>query len=162
MFDKQSVYALNKVDKDTIVYPSATGEHIRLSRSDFSSDEEFSRWKKWSDEDYRKTEVMGQSDDRCLSLEAHRDTAVPSAEEVVLAPYIAADDAERRQQLREHIRTSLTPTQYRRMCLYHLEGKKETEIAALEGVAQQQISKSLIAGAKIVERILEDFLGDRV
>ena len=41
MFDTRSVYALNKLDKDAIVYPSVTGEDIRLTREDFSSEEEF-------------------------------------------------------------------------------------------------------------------------
>lgn len=157
MFDKQSVYALNKVDKDTIVYPSATGEHIRLSRSDFSSDEEFSRWKAWSDEDYRKTEVAGQDDDRCLSLNTQRDTPVPSAEDIFFAPYIAEDAVKQRELIICAIKDCLTKTQYRRMHLYHVCGKNEEEIARLEGVNQSSISRSLSSGAKSVERILRKF-----
>ena len=36
MFIPQSDYAINKLDKDAIVYTSTTGVHIRLTRSDFT------------------------------------------------------------------------------------------------------------------------------
>ena len=52
MFDRNSDYALNKKDPDAIVCKSATGIHIRLTRADFSSAEEFEKWKRWSDENY--------------------------------------------------------------------------------------------------------------
>ena len=45
MFDRNSDYALNKKDPDAIVCKSATGIHIRLTRADFSSAEEFEKWK---------------------------------------------------------------------------------------------------------------------
>lgn len=56
MFDTKSDFALNKLDREAIVCKSATGVHIRLTREDFASDEEFESWKKWSDGDYKKTE----------------------------------------------------------------------------------------------------------
>lgn len=52
MYDRKSDYALNKQDRDAIVCGSVTGVHIRLTRSDFSSEEEFQKWKAWSDWDY--------------------------------------------------------------------------------------------------------------
>ena len=55
MFDKKSEYALNKHDQDSIIYISVSG-HIRLTRADFSSEEEFLKWKAWSDEDYHERE----------------------------------------------------------------------------------------------------------
>ena len=51
MFNTQSDYALNKLDKEAIVCPSATGVHIRLTREDFASEEEFLYWKELSDSD---------------------------------------------------------------------------------------------------------------
>lgn len=56
MFDRKSDFALNKKDPDAIVYKSSTGVHIRLTRLDFASLEEFEKWKHWSDEDYHSTE----------------------------------------------------------------------------------------------------------
>ena len=40
MYNKKSVYALNKHDAEAIVYPSAEGETVRLTRQDFNSDTE--------------------------------------------------------------------------------------------------------------------------
>ena len=69
MLDTQSDYALNKMDKTSIVCPSVTGEHTRLTREDFSSEEEFLYWKEWSDSNYHKIENDDQYDSRCLSLD---------------------------------------------------------------------------------------------
>ena len=60
MFDTHSDYALNKLDGEAIVCPCASGEHIRLTREDFSSEEEFQHWKEWSDCDYHDTEKAGR------------------------------------------------------------------------------------------------------
>lgn len=161
MFNTRSVYALNKVDRSAIVYPSVTGEDTCLRQEDFASEAEFEFWKNWSDTDYRQREITGWSDSRCLSFEAQRDTPVPSAEEAVLAPYIAAEQAEQRREMLERIRSRLTEKQYRRLRLYYLEDMTEAEIAALEGITQQRISKSIISGTNIVERFFQDFFFGR-
>ena len=54
MFNKNSIYALNKKDPDAIVYPSATGRPVRITRDDFPSEEEFLAFKAWSDENFHK------------------------------------------------------------------------------------------------------------
>ena len=69
MFDSKSDYALNKKDQEAIVCPSVTGVHIRLTREDFASEEEFLRWKAGSDGDYKGIESAGRSDyDNCIPL----------------------------------------------------------------------------------------------
>ena len=161
MLDTQSDYALNKRDKAAIVCSSVTGDHIRLTCEDFDSEEEFERWKAWSDDDYHKIELAGRKDDDCLSFEEQQDVPVASAEEIFLAPYIAAEQAEQSRKVLAQIKKHLTEKQYRRLCLYYLDRKTEAEIAAIEGVTQQRISKSLIAGAKIVENFFHDFLHGR-
>ena len=50
MFDAKNDYSLNKSDPDAIVYRSSDGVHIRLTREEFGSEEEFLRWKNRSDE----------------------------------------------------------------------------------------------------------------
>ena len=50
IFNKSSIYALNKKDPDAIVYPAANGKLIRFTRNDFSSEEEFLAFPAWSDE----------------------------------------------------------------------------------------------------------------
>lgn len=158
MFDTHSDYAINKMDKSAIVCASVTGEDTRLTREDFSSDEEFAFWKAWSDDNYHETELTGRSDDACLSFEAQRDVAAPSAEEVALAPYIATEVAERKRLLLDYFKAHLSEKQYRRMRLYYLEGKTEAEIAVMEGTNQSSISRSISRGAKTVERFFKKFL----
>ena len=57
MYNKRSDYALNKRDREAIVFASTTGDVIRLTREDFATDAEFERWKTWSDADYHATEL---------------------------------------------------------------------------------------------------------
>lgn len=158
MLNTQSDYALNKVNKAVIVCSSVTGEHIRLDSKDFTSEEEFERWKTWSDDDYHKIELASRKDDACLSFEAQWNILVPSAEEVYLAPHIAAEQLEQRHKLLEQIKSCLTKKQYRRLCLYYLGEKTEAEIAALEGVGQRRISASITSGAKNVRKFFTEIL----
>ena len=52
MFNRKSIYALNKKDPDAIVYMDANEVIIRLTCKDFASEEEFLKWKSWSDGNY--------------------------------------------------------------------------------------------------------------
>ena len=84
MFNRKSIYALNKKDPNAIVYTDADGNLIRLTRDDFSNEEEFLRWKKISDMDYHGEEKVDHLYyDGTLPLErlAEDVIAVPSAEE---------------------------------------------------------------------------------
>lgn len=121
MFDTRSVYALNKLDKTAIVYPSVTGEDTRLERKDFASEEKFEYWKNWSDDNYHKAETDGWNDSRCLSFEAQKDAPVPSAEDIVLASYITAEQTEWQREVLEQIRKYLTEKQYRRWWQYYIK-----------------------------------------
>lgn len=56
MFNRKSIYALNKKDPNAIVYTDADGNLIRLTCDDFACAAEFRRWKDWSDSDLRKEE----------------------------------------------------------------------------------------------------------
>ena len=73
MFDKKSEYTLNKYNQDSIIYISVSGR-IRLTRADFPSEEEFLKWKTWSDADYHETEKKGRSfnDNRVYSQNYYR------------------------------------------------------------------------------------------
>lgn len=162
MFDKKSDYSLNKNDPDAIVYPSGDGVHIRLTRKDFASEEEFLRWKNWSDDDYHSTENAKRSYyDKCLALHETVDVPLPSAEEEMMVPMLKAESDERRAALLETIRSSLTRKQYRRLRMYYLEGMTEAEIAHHEGVGQRRISSSISSGRKIVEKFFREFLRSR-
>ena len=52
MFNRKSSYALNKKDPNAIVYMDANDTIIRLTYKDFASEEEFLKWKSWSDRNY--------------------------------------------------------------------------------------------------------------
>lgn len=85
MYDRKSDYALNKQNRNAIVCGSVTGVHIRLTRSDFSSEEEFQKWKAWSDWDYHTTEKAGRAyHDNRLPLADWAVPSAPSAEELLL------------------------------------------------------------------------------
>ena len=80
MFNRKSIYALNKKDPNAIVYTDADGNLIRLTRDDFSNEEEFLRWKKISDMDYHGEEKVDHLYyDGTLPLES-------LAEEVIAVP----------------------------------------------------------------------------
>ena len=81
MFNTNSDYVINKLDTDAIVCRSVTGQLLRITREDFSSDEEFEKWKLWSDTDYHETELRNR---------AYSDRKTESS----IARYIEAQDAD--------------------------------------------------------------------
>ena len=104
MFDKKSEYALNKYDQDSIIYISVSGR-IRLTRADFSSEEEFLKWKAWSDADYHQTEKEGRSfNDNRVALDDYLDVvgAVRSAEDEFFSELLKADVQAEEKALREN------------------------------------------------------------
>ncbi len=77
-----------------------------------------------------------------------------SAEDILVAPLLKTEQAAHRADLITQIRLHLTEKQYRRLCLYYLDGLTESEIAALEGVGQRRISTSLSSGKNALNKIL--------
>ena len=150
MLDTHSDYALNKIDKEAIVCPCASGNHIRLTRKDFASDEEFNYWKAWSDDDYRKIELGGRKDDDCLSFEAQLDTPIPSTEETIFASHMSAELAEQRRQALEQVKDRLTHMQFRRLYLHYVKELSVEEIADMEGVSTQAIYLLLNKAKRII------------
>ena len=150
MFNTHTDFALNKFDKTAIVCQCVSGPNIRLTREDFASEEEFIYWKNWSDSDYKEIDCTGREDDACLSLENQRGIQVPSAEDVVLAPYIEAEHRERRRRMLEQVRCSLTSKQYHRLWMYHVDHLSIPEIAAVEKVSP----RAIYACFEIIERIV--------
>ncbi len=155
MFDVKSDFALNKAREDTIVYKSVTGVHTELKQEDFSSSEEFLRWKKWSDDDYLKIEAAGRDDADCYSLNPERDSTGLSVEDELVAAQDKADvDTAQRKTAQEMqdkvaaIRKILTKTQFRRLWMHHVDGLSMTEIAQREHVARQRINQSLLDAYK--------------
>ena len=160
MFDRRSDYALNKQDPEAIVCKSSTGVHIRLTRLDFASPEEFEKWKRWSDEDYHDTEKADHvysnhtvSSDKLVEVSI----TMISPEEELMEAFDLQEREELYRQLRDGLETRLTPAQRRRLWMY-LEGTTENRIAEIEDVCQQSISDSLRAAIKKLKNFFKNTL----
>lgn len=163
MFDTKSDFALNKFDRDAIVCRSVTGVHIRLTRADFASEEEFLRWKVWSDGDYYDTEKDGRDFyDNGIPLDPRVDKlgAVPSIEADILAALDAAEasaeQAQRTAVLMEQIKACLTETQYRRLWMFHARKMNVTAIARAEGISKASASRSISAALKNISNFFPE------
>ena len=163
MFDTKSDFALNKFDRDAIVCRSVTGVHIRLTRADFASEEEFLRWKVWSDGDYYDTEKDGRDFyDNGIPLDPRVDKlgAVPSIEAGILAAPDAAEasaeQAQRTAVLMEQIKACLTETQYRRLWMFHARKMNVTAIARAEGISKASASRSISAALKNISNFFPE------
>ena len=163
MFDTKSDFALNKFDRDAIVCRSVTGIHIRLTRADFASEEEFLRWKVWSDGDYYDTEKDGRDFyDNGIPLDPRVDKlgAVPSIEAGILAALDAAEasaeQAQRTAVLMEQIKACLTETQYRRLWMFHARKMNVTAIARAEGISKASASRSISAALKNISNFFPE------
>ena len=158
MFDRKSDFALNKKDPDAIVCKSSTGVHIRLTRLDFASPEEFEKWKAWSDRDYHEIERQDHIyHNHVLTVEelAGIVLATLSPEEEVIDKQDRAEWEQLCQQLRDALKNQLTPAQRRRLWLYAVDGLTEAEIAGMEQVRQQNISKRINAAKKSLKKFLD-------
>ena len=117
------------------------------------------RWKKISDMDYHGEEKVDHLYyDGTLPLEslAEEVIAVPSAEE----GYITEIDLSERHLLEnlllEGMGTKLTERQRTRLWLYCINGVTAAEIASFEGIAQQNVSKSIASAKKKLKKFLKN------
>jgi len=159
MFNRKSIYALNKKDPNAIVYTDAEGNLIRLTRDDFSREEEFLRWKKMSDADYHGEEKADHLYyDGTLSLEGLSEEAIatPSAEEGYIAEINLSERQLLGKLLLEGMGNQLTELQRKRLWLYCVSGMTEQEIASSEGIAQQNVSKSIASAKKKIKKFLKN------
>ena len=155
MFNKNSLYALNKKDPDAIVYPTADGKTVRITREDFPSDEEFLAFKAWSDENFHKEDNRDVTENRYrLSLDdlSEAALAVPPIDVVMDRKQQRAEQRRKASDMVVQLKDKLTETQFRRLWMYCVENKTEQEIADIEGVDQQRISKSIIAAKKKIKK----------
>lgn len=163
MFNKKSDYALNKRDKDSIIYISVTGP-VRLTRADFPSEAEFLKWKRWSDGDYHATEKAGRGEsDNCLPLVVEFLDCIasaPSVEDKLIQRLTDAEaEAERARRCAElmaAIRSRLTEKQFRRLWMLHVDGMTVTGIAISESVSKASISKSIGSAEKIIRTFFQN------
>jgi len=157
MFNKKSDYAQNKHRKDAIVYISATGP-ILLARANFAGEDEFKKWKDWSDGDYQATEQAGRGFyDNAIPFNEELETlgAVLSVEEELFSRLEEAEHRELSAALIAQLMNRLTEKQYRRLWLYYVKNLSESDIATIEHVGQQRVSKSILSGKRIIENFFK-------
>ena len=155
MVNKNSIYALNKKDPDAIVYPSASGKLIRVTREDFPSEEKFLAFKKWSDENFHEEEKLDHREaNHTLSTEDLSEAALatPAVDVVMECQYQRAEQCRMNSDMVIKLKDKLTEKQFRRMWMKFSEGKTEEEIAEIEGTTQQAISLSIVSALEKIEK----------
>lgn len=151
MFDNKSDYAVNKKEKDCIVYRGCDGNEQRITRSDFATEEEFLFWKKWSDEDYQQTDYEDAYYHRhIVSLDSTGGSILTdtSPEEILISKI---DRDERVQQAKTKVfllAGYLTKAQFRRIWHHYALGENVRKIASQEGVVHSCIVASIKAATK--------------
>ena len=155
MFNKTSIYLLNKCDPDAIVYPSVTGETFRVTREDFPSEEAFLAFKAWSDEDFHKEDNGDVVEDkRRISIDDISESAmsVPSVEVVMEQRQLRHENRRATTEMVLKIKDKLTETQFRRLWMYFVDGMTIDEIGEIEGISHQNISKSIGSAMKKIKK----------
>jgi len=155
MVNKNSIYALNKRDSDAIVYPSADGKLIRVTREDFPSEEEFLAFKKWSDENFHEEEKLDHREaNHILSVDdlSEAALAVPAADVIMERQHERAEKRRIASDMVVKLKDKLTDRQFRRLWMYHVDGLTIDEIGEIEGNTHQAISKSITAAEKKIKK----------
>ena len=159
MFKKDSLYSINKKNPDAVVYKFANGEESRITRADFATEEEFLAFKAWSDEDFHiedKREVLAGI--RQVSIEDISEAAIATpAVDVVMEHQLQRSEQRRKvSEMVVQLKDKLTETQVRRLWMYCVDGNTEQQIAEIEGVDQQRISKSILAAKKKIKKFFPE------
>lgn len=154
----KDIYTLNRENPDAIIYLDSDGKIICLTKEDFSSEEEFRRWKEWSDQQYQqegqhentyRTRKRTIADyDQAEDNYADSETALMEHEERMsrkMASHFVAREIRRR----------LTAKQFHRLWLYGVKGMTEEEIARLENVSHQAVSKSLRSAMRRIRKYIK-------
>lgn len=154
---KRNIYDMNRQDPNAIVYLDSDGSTIRLTREDFSTEEEFRRWKEWSDQQYLQESRREKNywDRKVTIKEFDQRQGSPADSETLL---LEREDrmAQKRatQIVTKNIQRLLTKTQYRRLWLYSVMHMTEEEIGRLENVSHQAVSKSLRSAMRRIRKYI--------
>ena len=159
MFKNDSLYSINKKNPDAVVYKFTNGEESHITRADFATEEEFLAFKAWSDEDLHiedKREVLAGI--RQVSIEDISEAAIATpAVDVVMEHQLQRSEQRRKvSELVVQLKDKLTEKQFRRLWMYCVDGKTEQQIAEIEGVDQQRISKSILAAKKKIKKFFPE------
>ena len=151
MFDNKSDYAVNKKEKDCIVYRGCDGNEQRITRSDFTTEDEFLFWKKWSDKDYKQTDYEDAYYHRhIVSLDSTGGSILTdTSPEEILITKIDRDKSVLQAKTKVFLLAGyLTKAQFRRIWHHYALGENVRKIASQEGVAHSCIVASIKAATK--------------
>ena len=158
MYNRNSDHARNKRDADAIVYQDAGGNTIRLTREDFASEEEFLLWKAWSDADYHRTEKndhLYANHTASIEVLIGQLPTVPSMDGKLGEAYDRQEQKRLHTEVMELLKNGLSEIQFRRLWMHHVEGRTVREIARIESISYQCVSKSILAAEKKIFKILK-------
>ena len=160
VFDRKTLYALNKLDPDAIVYMDADGRLVRLTRDDFATEDEFLAWKSWSDENFHDEEkrdhIYANHTNPLVENPDKPSLVAASSEAVVMRRSEQEEQARRFAEALSLMRDKLTERQFRRLWLYYAENKTEQEIADMEGVGQRRVSTSITSALEKIKKFLPE------
>ena len=118
MYDRRSIYALNKKNPDAIVLPDADGNLICLTCADFTDEAEFRRWKRWSDQDFHaedKSDVEESDHTTSMDMVPEAALAVPNEEALAAERQVREDQIRCAEAAVSGIRSILTGAQFYRL-----------------------------------------------
>ena len=156
MFNRKSSYALNKKDPNAIVYMDANDTIIRLTRKDFASEEEFLKWKSWSDRNYHtedNRDVVEGKHNMSIDDLSEAALSIPAIDVVMERQHEKSERCRMASATVSRIRDKLTETQFRRLWMYFVDGMTVDEIGRMEGISHQNISKSIGSAMKKIKNI---------
>ena len=154
---KRNIYAMNRQDPNAIVYLDSDGSTIRLTREDFSTEEELQKWKAWSDQQYLQESRREKNywDRKVTIKEFDQRQGSPADSETLLLEHEDRMAQKRAAQIvTKDIQRLLTKNQYRRLWLYGVMHMTEEEIGRLENVSHQAVSKSLRSAMRRIRKYI--------
>lgn len=154
---KRNIYAMNRQDPNAIVYLDSDGSTIRLTREDFSTEEEFQKWKAWSDQQYLQESRREKNywARKVTIKEFDQRQGTPADSETLLLEHEDRMAQKRAAQIvTKDIQKLLTKNQYRRLWLYGVMHMTEEEIGRLENVSHQAVSKSLRSAMRRIRKYI--------
>ena len=160
MYETKNLYVLNKKDKDAVVYTDAFGNTTRVTKDDFASEEEFLKFKAWSDEDLHDEEKARHLEaDHTLSLEGMSENAIRvcSVEEGYVKAITRRECQREAQLMLEQKDAVLTETQRRRIYKCCKQGMTTREIAEEEHVSQRSVQDCI----ELAKKKIEKFFGQK-
>ena len=156
MYNKMSLYALNKKNSDAIVYKDAYGNLTYITRDDIGDEALFLSLKAWSDENLHREEKQDHREaNHTILSDSLSETAlaVPSVESCIEQKLDRTEQLFSSRQMVQQIQDILTVNQFRRLWMYHVEGMTIEEIAKQEGIRHQNVSKSIGQAVRKIKKL---------